>query len=130
MPPIINHSNDPVNDYAPTCGGKPAGMGGADDRCGHGPRQPFLVVSPYAKSNFISHQVSDLSSPIKFIENNWHTGGIPDTFGQKSYDDKAGLLDDMFDFGNHGNTPAVCINPTTGQTGSISSCPNVELSGY
>lgn len=114
MPTIANHSNDPVNDFAPTCGGKQAGLGGADDRCGHGPRQPLLVVSPYAKSNFISHTLSDQSSVLKFIEDNWHTGGIPDTLGQASFDDKAGSLNDMFDFGNHGNTPKVCLSPVNG----------------
>ena len=82
MPPIVNHSNDPLNDFAPTCGGKHTELGGADDRCGHGPRQPLLVVSPYAKSNFISHTETDLSSILKFIEDNWHTGGIPNTLGQ------------------------------------------------
>ncbi|HJU13757.1 MAG TPA: alkaline phosphatase family protein [Candidatus Nitrosotalea sp.] len=114
MPPIVNHSNDPLNDFAPTCGGKPAGLGGADDRCGHGPRQPLLVVSPYAKSNYISHQMTDLSSPLKFIEENWGTGGIPDTLGQKSYDDKAGSLNDMFDFENHGSTSKICLSPVNG----------------
>lgn len=110
MPPIVNHSNDPLNDFAPTCGTKHAGLGGADDRCGYGPRQPFLVISSYAKSNFISHKVSDQSSVLKFIEDNWKTGEIPDTLGQQSFDDKAGAISDMFDFGNHGNTPKVCLN--------------------
>jgi len=115
MPPIVNHSNDPVNDFAPTCGGKPAGLGGSEDRCGYGPRQPLLVISPYAKSNFISHKVSDQSSVLAFIEDNWKVGDIPDTFGQKSFDDKAGSLKDMFDFDNHGHTPKVCLSLTTGQ---------------
>ena len=111
-PTIKNHSNDPLNDYAPECGGKNAGLGGANDRCGPGPRLPLLVISPYAKSNFISHDETDQSSIIKFIEDNWHTGGIPDTLGQKSFDDIAGSIDNMFDFGNHGNTPKVCLNAT------------------
>lgn len=115
VPPTVNNSNDPLNDFAPTCGDKKAGLGGADDRCGYGPRQPLLVISPYAKSNYISHTISDQSSVLKFIEDNWHTSGIPDTLGQKSFDDKAGSLDDMFDFHNNGSTPKVCISPTTGQ---------------
>lgn len=114
MPPIVNHSNDPLNDFAPTCGGKQAGLGGADDRCGHGPRQPFMVISPYAKSNYISHEVSDQTSPLKFIEDNWKTGGIPNTLGQESFDDKAGSIYNMFDFDNHGSTPKVCISPING----------------
>lgn len=125
VPPIVNHSNDPLNDFAPTCGSKKTDLGGADDRCGYGPRQPLLVISPYAKSNYISHQVSDQSSVLKFIENNWRTGSIPNTLGQESFDDKAGSLDDMFDFHNHGSTPKVCISPTTGQVVPPSSglCP-------
>ena len=127
MPSIVNHSNDPVNDFAPTCGGKSASLGGADDRCGYGPRQPFLVISPYAKSNYISHVVSDQTSPLKFIEDNWNTGGIPDTLGQKSFDDKAGSVDDMFDFDNHGSTPKICISPTNGTVVAPSGgmCPTI-----
>lgn len=118
MPPIVNHSNDPVNDYAPTCGGHNhngnLGLGDANDRCGYGARSPLVVISPYAKSNYISHDVIDQSSPIKFIEENWQTGGIPDTFGQRSYDTIAGSVENMFDFGNHGSTPKVCISPING----------------
>ncbi len=136
VPQIVNHSNDPLNDYAPTCGSKDLdehhlGLGTADDRCGYGQRLPFLVISPYAKSNYISHATIDQTSPLKFIEDNWHTGGIPDTLGQRSYDQIAGSVEDMFDFSNHGNTPQVCISPTTGQVVTpFSACPNVELSGY
>lgn len=116
-PPVVNHSNDPVNDYAPTCGSldkQNLGLGDANDRCGYGARLPFMVISPYAKSNYISHQVIDQTSPLKFIEDNWNTGGIPDTFGQRSYDTIAGSVDDMFDFGNHGSTPKVCFSPVNG----------------
>jgi phospholipase C len=118
MPPVVNHSNDPVNDYAPTCGSNPhnsnLGLGDANDRCGYGARLPFMVISPYAKSNYISHTVIDQTSPMKFIEENWKTGGVPDTFGQRSYDTIAGSVDDMFDFGNHGSTPKVCLSPVNG----------------
>lgn len=127
MPPIVNHSNDPVNDFAATCGGDHVGLGGADDRCGHGPRLPLLVISPYAKSNFISHHESDQTSIMKFILDNWHV----DFDDNKSFVNIAGSLDDMFDFGNHGgNNPAICIDYKTGEVDPMSSCPNVELSGY
>ena len=114
MPRIVNHSDDPLNDFAPTCGGHPAALGGADDRCGYGPRQPFLVISPYAKSDYITHQVSDQSSPLRFIEENWKTGSIPDTLGQKSFDYMAGSIDNMFDFKNHGTTLKICLSPANG----------------
>ncbi len=126
VPPIINHSNDPLND-ATICEGKKADLGGADDRCGYGMRQPLLVVSPYAKSNFISHRVSDQTSVLKFIEENWHTGGIPDTLGQKSFDDKAYNLADMFDFSNNGSTPKVCLNAAGEVVPPVSGlCPTVN----
>jgi phospholipase C len=126
MPHIVNHSNDPLNDFAPTCGGDHVGLGGADDRCGHGPRLPLLVISPYAKSNFISHSESDQASIMKFILDNWHL----DFDDKKSFVNIAGSLDDMFDFDNHGSTPAICIDPKTGEVDPLTSCPNVELSGY
>jgi len=126
MPKVVNHSNDPVNDFAPTCGGKQAGLGGAEDRCGPGPRLPLLVISPYAKSNFISHSESDQTSIMKFILKNWHL----DFDDKKSFVNIAGSLDDMFDFGNHGSNPAICIDPKTGEIDPLSSCPKVELSGY
>jgi len=126
-PHIRNHSNDPLNDYAPECGGKNAGLGGADDRCGPGPRLPLLVISPYAKSNFISHEETDQTSITKFIEDNWKTGGIPDTLGQESFDDISHSLNDMFDFDNHGNTPKVCLNAAGQVVSPVSGqCPKVD----
>ena len=40
------------------------------DRCGYGPRLPFLVVSPHAKVNFVEHKLTDQTSIIRFIEDN------------------------------------------------------------
>jgi phospholipase C len=36
--------------------------------CGDGPRVPFIVISPYAKSGAIVHDVGDTSSVVKFAE--------------------------------------------------------------
>jgi len=41
------------------------------DYFGDGPRIPLIVVSPFAKTGYISHQYSDHVSIIKFIERNW-----------------------------------------------------------
>ena len=41
------------------------------DRCGYGPRQPLLVLSPYSKTNYVDHTVTDQTSVIRFIEDNW-----------------------------------------------------------
>jgi phospholipase C len=70
---------------------KPPTYGG---RCGYGPRLPLLVVSPYAKPNFVDHTVTDQTSILRFIEDNWKTGRI----GGDSFDERAGALDTMFDF--------------------------------
>ena len=43
--------------------------------CGYGPRIPLLVISPYAKQNFVDHGLSDQSSIVRFIEDNWSLGG-------------------------------------------------------
>ena len=56
-------------------------------RCGYGPRQPLLVISPFAKRNFVDHTVTDQSSVLRFIEDNWETGRI----GNFSFDTKAGF---------------------------------------
>src|SRR5262249_40222088 len=39
-------------------------------RCGPGTRQPFLVVSPYAKQNYVSHVLISQASIPQFIEDN------------------------------------------------------------
>jgi len=41
------------------------------DFFGDGPRIPFLVVSPYARTNYIDHTYHDHTSVMKFIERNW-----------------------------------------------------------
>jgi phospholipase C len=74
----------------PGINGKPV-----NGRCGYGPRQPLLVISPWAKHNFVDHTVTDQSSIIRFIEDNWLNG---ERIGQGSYDGVAGSLFDMFDF--------------------------------
>ena len=43
-------------------------------RCGVGPRLPMLVISPYAKMNFVDGTFSTQSSIVQFIEDNWLEG--------------------------------------------------------
>ncbi len=64
-------------------------------RCGHGPRLPLLVISPWARSNFVDHSMTDQSSVTRFIEDNWLRG---QRIGGGSFDAVAGSLDRMFDF--------------------------------
>src|SRR5262249_7803699 len=43
-------------------------------RCGYGTRMPLLVISPFAKRNFVDHTLTDQSSVLRFIEDNWLSG--------------------------------------------------------
>ncbi len=71
--------------------GKPA-MG----RCGYGTRVPLLVASPYAKKGFVDHTLTDQSSILKFVEDNWLGGQRIQTGG--SFDTIAGSIQNMFSF--------------------------------
>jgi hypothetical protein len=68
--------------------GKPA-LG----RCGYGTRMPLLVVSPYAKHNYVDHTLTDQSSILKFVEDNWLAGQRIQAGG--SFDTIAGTLQNM-----------------------------------
>jgi phospholipase C len=120
MSPIVNQSQDPAFDAlaGATCGNKPENVsGGYQDRCGYGPRLPLLLVSPWAKSNFVDHTTTDQTSILRFIEENWQTGQI----GNFSFDAKAGRLDNMFAFqpvGPVGNANKLFLDPATGEQGS------------
>src|SRR5215471_10645402 len=46
-------------------------LAGENGRCGYGPSQPLLVISPWARRNFVAHTISDQSSILRFIEDNW-----------------------------------------------------------
>jgi phospholipase C len=78
-------------------------------RCGYGPRLPLLVISPYARANFVDHTVTDQTSVLRFIEDNWKTGRI----GDNSFDERAGALNALFDF-TGATRPTLPLNPQTG----------------
>ncbi len=65
-------SSTPASPALTNAGGQPE-----NGRCGFGPRLPFLVISPYAKSNFVDHTLSDQASIPNFIEYNWGLSPIP-----------------------------------------------------
>lgn len=126
MGPIIMHSqvngaggNQPDNLSGPDqCGSSSTGLQ-AQGRCGYGPRLPFLVISPWAKSNFVDHTVTDQTSPIAFIEHNWGLPFVmPATMSDPgSYDQYAGPVTNMFDFTQKKsalNAHQVFLDPTTG----------------
>ena len=76
-------------------------------------RQPLLVVSPYAKGNFVDSTLTDQSSVLRFIEDNWKTGRI----GGGSFDAVAGSLLNMFDFDDRvrAEEKELLLDPSTGQ---------------
>jgi phospholipase C len=41
------------------------------DDFGFGIRVPLLVISPYAKQGFVTHELGEFSSVLRFIEDNW-----------------------------------------------------------
>ena len=97
MGPVVNDSQDSSTDAlsAPGLCGSRAPWGGYQDRCGYGPRLPLLVISPYSRVNFVDHTVTDQSSILRFVEDNW-LGGT--RIGNGSFDALAGSIGTMFDF--------------------------------
>ena len=72
---------------------------GQQGRCGYGPRMPFMVISPWAKRNFVDHTLTDQSSIIRFVEDNFGLGRI----GGGSTDAYAGSVLNMFNFSGDGD---------------------------
>jgi phospholipase C len=88
-----------------------APLAGQSGRCGYGPRLPLLVISPFAKQNFVDHALTDQGSITKFIEDNWKLSRI-----DGSFDAIAGSLTTMFDFRQHGHgNSKLYLDPITGQ---------------
>jgi len=85
-------------------------LAGQNGRCGYGPRLPLLVISPWAKANYVDHTRTDLSSIPKFIEDNWH---LPRISG--SFDRLAGSITNMFDFNHPNRNAKLYLDTTTGQ---------------
>jgi phospholipase C len=87
-------------------------LAGIEGRCGYGPRLPLVAISPFAKQNFVDHTLTDQSSVLRFIEDNWDTGRI----GGGSYDELAGTLSNLFDFDNRtSGARRLILDPGTGQ---------------
>ncbi|MDB5084569.1 MAG: hypothetical protein JWN30_1455 [Bacilli bacterium] len=65
---------------------------GPDGLQGEGPRVPAIVISPYAKQNYVSHVQYDHTSILKFIEWNYGVQAL------NNRDANANNLLDFFDF--------------------------------
>jgi phospholipase C len=74
-------------------------------RCGYGTRVPLLVISPYAKKNYIDHTLTDQTSVLRFIEDNWLQGARIQAGG--SFDTIAGTIENMFSFPSSSTPSAV-----------------------
>jgi len=89
-------------------------------RCGPGTRTPFLVISPYAKQNYVSHvQISQASIP-QFIEDNWLNS---ERLGGGSFDATTGSIMDMFDF-TQKKSVKLFLDPTSGIVDSSTKIKN------
>src|SRR5258708_6829063 len=121
MGPIVNQSN--VSDdhlllgadgKTRNCGTPSAKqVGGVDQngRCGYCPRLPLLVISPYAKKNYVDHAVTDQSSILRFIDDNCNLGWI----GGGSTDGTVGSLKVLLDFDVSGRVGKVLLDPAPGK---------------
>ena len=64
-------------------------------------RLPLMVVSPYTEPHFVSHQPSDNTAILKFIEERF--GLDPLTFRDRN----AGAPSDLFNFAQPERTPLI-----------------------
>lgn len=116
--PILSQSDtsDDALTGTAACGN---GSNPIQGRCGYGPRLVLVAISPYSKVNYVDHTVTDQSSILRFIEDNWNLGRI----GGGSSDAIAGSLMGMFNFTNP-SAKTVILDPTMGtvvSTGSTTS---------
>ncbi|HEY3993231.1 MAG TPA: alkaline phosphatase family protein [Ktedonobacteraceae bacterium] len=108
--PVMSQSNISADALTGTGACGTAKAGAYQGRCGYGPRLPLMVISPYAKKNFVDNTLTDQSSILRFIEDNWQLGRI----GDQSFDALAGSLNNMFAFNNPENSHLI-LNPQTGE---------------
>jgi phospholipase C len=134
MSPIVNPSAAPGFDTLSPLGGGNCGTPKPDaiqGRCGFGPRLVFNELSPWSKVNYVGHTLTDHSSVLRFIEDNFNLDYIdgPATFdpanGQRipnfvvaperqSFDVVTGSFNSLFDFDDPPNLEQFILNPVTG----------------
>lgn len=98
------------------CGSVPAPEGIAgkpvNGRCGPGTRVPLVLISPWARQNYIGHTLTAQSSIARFIEDNWLGGK---RLGKGSFDASAASFADMFDFIAPPRLSPLFLAPDTGE---------------
>jgi phospholipase C len=124
MGPILNTSATPADALLGpgSCGDGTLALPGvnpatthAQGRCGFGPRLPLLVISPFARKNFVDHSVTDQTSVLRFIEDNWLQG---QRIGKGSFDALANSITQMFDFSQNDDDQGngiLFLDPSTGE---------------
>jgi phospholipase C len=111
-PKLLNGSDNSSIDTA-MCEETAVTIGSGNGRCGYSQRLPMIVISPYTRDNYVSSNLTDTTSVVKFIEDNWlHGERIPGSFDATSgsLDARGGLLD----FWVRPHFQPVILNPTTG----------------
>lgn len=83
-------------------------------RCGYGTRIPMLVISPRVDGNVVDHTLTDQSSIIRFVEDNWLDGQRVQPGA--SFDSFAGDLTHLFRSPSEreGDDRKLILNPSTG----------------
>ncbi len=109
-PPVVNTSQSSVDPTFTRESNTPA-MGGYESRAGYGPRLPMLVLSPFARNNYVDHHTTDQTSILRFVEDNWNLGRI----GDYSFDALAGSLKGLFDFDDAPRHDRLILDPNTGR---------------
>lgn len=98
------------------------------DAFGYGPRVPLLIISPYAKPGFITHQTGDFTSLLRFIEERFQLRYLT------ARDHFASDMTDAFDFSQTPSAPLVIPAPqgltsTFREYGGCTYKPSVPIEG-
>jgi phospholipase C len=75
------------------------------DAYGYGPRVPLLVISPYSKRGYVTHQQSDLTGMLRFVEERFN---LPHLTARDHY---TGDMSDAFAFNQTPNPPLIIPVP-------------------
>jgi phospholipase C len=109
---LINGSDNSTIDTA-MCEETAITIGTTNGRCGYSQRLPMIVISPWTRDNYVSSNLTNTTSVVKFIENNWlYRQRIPGSFDATSgsLDAPGGLLD----FNVRPHFQPLILDPTTG----------------
>jgi len=114
QPPVIVNGSNTTADEA-ICTGAPMILGSYPNRCGFSQRLPMLVISPWTRQNYVSHNLTNTASAIRFIEDNWLFGR---RIGGGSYDvvsRSIASFGGLLNFFTKPHFKPVILNPTTGE---------------